>query len=453
MRITSLAIQNYKSLRGVRFTPRQLNVVVGPNASGKSNLADAIDFIAEVYRHGLEVAITRKGGYENIAFRRMRRSKGAIEIELCVELDQSDLRRGHFGFSEDDEKIRLEIRHAFSIGTRGESIRAEFKVVSEKLAITELRPDERVTLVSAARTNGTVSLEGEAVSGGEDAARSASRRARVRVRNRRSLDYLLDFEDLRYFAGRERLLAPTELFALSVGRVSPALDLVARSIGQIRVFQLSANKAREFGVPTPEAELDRYGSNLPAVIDLMKKSSPSAWKGVMRVMRSILPSLQSIDVDYTSSRTLGLFFLEDGFGRSWSAGEVSDGTIQTLALVVAIFDPRSTALVIEEPENSVHPWIARHIIDACREVASERQVIVTTHSPIVMNAVKPEEVWVMWRERGSSHITALVDLDPGFLELWQQGEVPTFEYVDSGALPKALPPAPTAVAGRSETEG
>src|SRR5688572_32146599 len=53
---------------------------------GKSNLADCLDFISEIYRHGLEMAVARKGGYENIAFRRMRRAKGGISVDMTVML-------------------------------------------------------------------------------------------------------------------------------------------------------------------------------------------------------------------------------------------------------------------------------------------------------------------------------------------------------------------------------
>ena len=75
MRILNLSIKNYKSLRNIQLQPGPLTVVIGANASGKSNLADFFDFLSDLYRHGLAVAVARKGGYENIAFRKVRRSR------------------------------------------------------------------------------------------------------------------------------------------------------------------------------------------------------------------------------------------------------------------------------------------------------------------------------------------------------------------------------------------
>jgi len=102
-------------------------------------------------------------------------------------------------------------------------------------------------------------------------------------------------------------------------------------------------------------------------------------------------------------------------------------------------------LVIEEPENSVHPWIVRHILDACREASTSKQIILTTHSPIIINAVRPEEVWVIWRAKGESQLAPLTWLDPEFLGMWEDGAIPTFDYIDSGALPHAIPPEPSLV--------
>ncbi len=66
MKITRLQIENYKSLKSIDFAPADFSVLVGPNGSGKSNFVDALDFLAKIYSHDLELAVAMKGGYENI---------------------------------------------------------------------------------------------------------------------------------------------------------------------------------------------------------------------------------------------------------------------------------------------------------------------------------------------------------------------------------------------------
>lgn len=92
MRLKQLKISNFKSLKNICFTPSKFTAIVGANASGKTNFAKALSFLAEVYEIGLERAILNAGGYENIALRKQRGSKAPISFETAVELDKNDLR-------------------------------------------------------------------------------------------------------------------------------------------------------------------------------------------------------------------------------------------------------------------------------------------------------------------------------------------------------------------------
>src|ERR1700710_1571278 len=86
MRLHRLEIHNYKSLRNVAIEPTPLSVFVGPNAVGKTNLADALDFLGHAYSWGLERAVAYKGGYESICFRDVRRSTEPIRFKVVFEV-------------------------------------------------------------------------------------------------------------------------------------------------------------------------------------------------------------------------------------------------------------------------------------------------------------------------------------------------------------------------------
>ena len=425
LRLNTLSIGNYKSLRKVTFEPSALTVMAGPNGSGKSNFADALDFISEVYRHGLEVAVASKGGYENIAHRKMRRTKSPISISVRAELDRGDSRfpnrtvttPRHF-------PAQMRIEHSFSLLAEGSSIRADYRITSEVLWLYEYTTDSARLVLHADRHGDKIKVSTtQAV---EELPPQQSR--------------LYDTRDFEYFASRDRSLAPTDLFLSAVGRFTPALSTFTSAIGRMRIFQIHPNISRDEGVPGPRPELSRNGSNLPAVIDSLRKRSPRAWAKVLELMRAVLPSLSNIEVAYTPSRRLGLFFYEDGTGRPWSVGEISDGTIQTLALLVALFEPQSTLLLIEEIENSVHPWIIRNLVDACKEVSVGKQVIVTTHSPVVLNLVEPRDIFIVSRNAGETSVEPLARLDPDYIAAWEAGESSSFEFLDSGIIPQAVPP-------------
>lgn len=430
MVISHLAIDNYKSLKAVEFAPEMFGVVIGPNGAGKSNFVDCLDFISEIYRHGLELAVARRGGFENVAHRRKRRSKSAVGFSLVVEFDVQ-ARAGLLGGRRQAREQRVRAGHRFSIRASGESLRAPFKVLQETLQLDVRVRESWKTLLVLERDGDTVQVR---PNGG----------------HLPGLELDLAPEELRHdvlgpyaaeFLTRGELRPePTELLAMELRGVIRPLRELQFALGNLRIFQLRPNSSREFGVPTPGAELARAGENLPAVVDLMQRRYLDNWKAVLEGMSLVVPGLEQIEVGYSRSRTLELLFHEQGFGRPWSSAEVSDGTIQTLALMVAIHDPRATMLVIEEPENSVHPWIIRHVVDACIAASATRQILLTTHSPVVMNHVHPEQVWLMWRRAGTSRLARLVERDPAMLKMWAAGEIATFDYIDSGALDEAVPP-------------
>jgi predicted ATPase len=109
-----------------------------------------------------------------------------------------------------------------------------------------------------------------------------------------------------------------------------------------------------------------------------------------------------------------------------------------LALVLALFDARIPLLGIEEPENSLHPWILREIVKLCTRQPG-KQVVMTTHSPVLLDYAPAESVHLMWREGGQSKIGRMLDLDEDVRKVWESGETSLFELYDSGGIPQAAP--------------
>jgi predicted ATPase len=122
---------------------------------------------------------------------------------------------------------------------------------------------------------------------------------------------------------------------------------------------------------------------------------------------------------------------------------MSDGTIRALSMLVAIFDPTPSLVIIEEPENSLHPWATRVIVEACREACKNfaKQIILSTHSPVVLDAVDPDVVFVVWNEIDGTIANHLTELDPHARELWAEGESTLSDLVDSGYVRQAIPGA------------
>ncbi len=441
MRLTKLSVSNYKSLRDISISPGPLTVIVGANASGKSNLADFYDFLSDLYKHGLSVAVARKGGYENIAYRKMRRSRSAIAVALTIEIPKEFSRmprRPRIYYEDDLSDLRFS--HSFSFKTQSQAIKSEFKIESERITLERKVDDEWQLAAEAHLIDGKFGYHVDNTNS-ESAASNATNLNALSVRDSdRFLGQFRILKNLDEIFSDYESRGRSELIFSTIDRLIPIFRRISTSLAAIKVFQLSTTTTREFGVPIPNPEMDRHGGNLPAVVDMLMKNHLPVWKKILGVMTQLLPGLTKIEVDYTHSRTLGLFFFEQGVGRPWSVSEISDGTIHSLALLVALHDPRCMMLVLEEPENSIHTWILRLLMDAAKEGSEKKQILLTTHSKVVVDAVSPKDVWVMWRANSESHIAILSSLDPDVLNLVDNGDLTTFELLDTGLILEALPP-------------
>jgi len=424
MKINSIEIEAFRSLYSVRLRLGDFSALVGPNNAGKTNLADALQFLGEVARHGLEVAVSRKGGFENIAFRRKRRTKRPVRFAVNVSLDESEADY----FPEGERRgrpIKLNVTYEFAIRAPSESREADYLVDYEQFIVrreysTAARTLARPPLFELHRRENDVQVHSP---------EGLSNRLRRAIDPLTETWFISDF--LLRRVGSTDLLLPQIRF---MGIGAP----VFRSIGATRLYQLSPVECRKSGSPTPNPEMDVHGGNLPAVVRYIQRNHEDAWNATLDAMRKIVPELEDIETDFTHDRRLALQFVESGAGRPWASAEVSDGTIQSLALFIALFDPRIPLVLIEEPENSVHPWIVRTFVDACR-TAPNKRVLVTTHSPALISYLRPDELTVVWRREGRTEVRPLHELDPQALSLWESGQVNTFDLVDQGFVRQTVP--------------
>ncbi|NQX33588.1 AAA family ATPase [Herbiconiux sp. VKM Ac-2851] len=428
MQIVGLRVEAFKSLYNFECRLDHFSVITGPNGSGKSNFVDALSFLGDVYRHGLEFAVSHSGGFENIAHRRTRRAKKAIRFSIEVSVSGEDVDR-----LLNDYQMHVEgrehmttgrpgviFKHDFSIKTATQKLLDDFEIAHESVLVLDQRGEVifRIDRVE----NQVHSLRGTSGAFPEDEINSLIR----------------PFGDMKFEESMVmRGMTPTNLMVSGL-YFANVIWLVTSQLSRITVFQLSPHLSRSSGVATPNAALSTHGENLPGAADNLRRRDEDAWLQVNSAMRAILPHLTEIGIVQTEDRRLALQFKERGVGRAWNANEVSDGTIQTVALLVALFDSRNSILIIEEPENAVHPWILRQYLDLCLSM-TDRQVLLTTHSPVLLNHVAAPSVSLIWMNEGRSYLSRLIDLSPGVQQQIVAGELSLFDVYDSGVLPQAIP--------------
>jgi hypothetical protein len=352
-------------------------------------------------------------------------------MEITAAIDLQDLPRVRHRIAEIPKREQKAIgqavvTHQFSFKAASSAIAADFSILKEDIVISyRSATDSWVKEIASMRRVGST-VETKTVPEEE-----------IPI----PLAIMRNFRDEFFPAPIEREIQIDDTVLLTEALpLSPMMREFVGGMSGIRIYQISPLESRRPGVPTPNPPLERYGENLPALVDYFRRRSKRSWQNVFAAMQQIVPHLVDISTDFSIDRRLVLQFKEQGVGRAWNANEISDGTIQSLALFCALFDPRTNLAFIEEPENSVHPWIVRVFADACRTASQQgKQIFVTTHSPALLQQAKPSEVKLMWRSEGKSSISSLLELDPEAETLWERGDVDVFELLDSGAVREALP--------------
>ncbi|MBI2898754.1 MAG: AAA family ATPase [Planctomycetes bacterium] len=342
-----MELRNYRSIESARVDLAPFTLIVGPNGSGKSNFADALVFGRDV---GIDAvtAIDRRGGI--VGLRRWQRTKPCdVTVDIRISEKRGDLDRDY-------------ARHQFTIHS-GNAGRWSF----------------RRELIEA-RAGGSLQFE-ISREGGTVKASESVKFPMPRVRDTTSLMLLV------------KQLGPF--------RRRPALARVHR-------VRLNPDAMRVPQVATENARLDESGTNIATAF----RKVANLQQAVVEPMKRIIPGLEDIAVE-PIGRHLSLRFMQrQGGGQlaPFSAWEMSEGALRALGILVAARQMlRDELLIIEEPEVNVHPGAARLVFEVLKDASTRGAVLVTTHSPDLLDAARDEEILVCKYEDGVTRIGPLAD--------------------------------------------
>ncbi len=374
-RIEYLRVQNYRALRDVELKDLSpLTVFLGPNGSGKTTIFDTFAFLAESFQSGLRKAWDKRGRFKEL---RTRGCDGHITFEVKYrETKTSPLITYHLEIGEDP---------------KGPFVAREFLRWKRK------HPAAPFNFLDFGRdTPGT----GEVVTGD-----------------------MPDEHDTRTV----ETLDSRELLAVNtLGQLAkhPRVGALRRFITGWYLSYLTADNTR--GVPEagPQERLSTTGDNLPNVVQYLKEGNEERLDLILRKLAERVPRLEKVDADLMPDGRLLLQVKDAPFEKPVMAKFASDGTLKMLAYLTLLYDPDPPQLIgIEEPENQLHPRLLPELAEECRAATAESQLMVTTHSPFFVNALKPREVWVLYRT------------EDGFTKALRASEMRGIpEFIEQGAL-------------------
>ena len=158
--------------------------------------------------------------------------------------------------------------------------------------------------------------------------------------------------------------------------------------------------ARGLPLAGPQKHLNVHGDNLGNVVQFMEREHPDRFKDVLTQIAGKVPGIDRIDTQKSPDGRLLLRFNDKGFTDPFYAQQMSDGTLKIFAYLLMLNDPSPPPFIcIEEPENGLyHKLLEVLAAEFRRHATGEKdtpQIFVTTHQPYLIDALKPDEVWIL----------------------------------------------------------
>ncbi len=383
MAIKKIKISNFKSFGDLEIELGNFNVLIGANASGKSNLIQIFRFLKDLTNFGLDNAISMQGGAEYFRNISIGSSKN-FSIEVTC-----DTREFYRGREEELTVEGYEATYGFTLKFTGVS---RFEVVEEKL----LQKCNFYRQTKKRKTTKEKLGEGEIVIYRKENERSVS------LNPPKGVDIDPDDGIFEVYITRKILtlakIAPKALFI-----ESPPLFLVGGSlkntISGISIYDFDPKSPKKAQKITGRAELEEDGSNLAIILKNIMRSGNSKRK-LLNLLQEVLPFVNDLGTETFADKSLMFKLRESYSGRKFlPASLISDGTINVTALIIALHFGEKPLVIIEEPERNIHPYIISEIVGMMREASKTKQIIVTTHNPETVKYSGIKDILLISRDK------------------------------------------------------
>ncbi|MEE3717353.1 ATP-binding protein [Tumidithrix elongata RA019] len=330
--LSKLRVQHYKSLFDTTVDLEPLTVFIGPNGSGKSNICEALAVLSNF----LQRVLATTSGYSEI-------------IPFFAESLQA--------ISTNQQNLESKFWHG-----KFDHLSFEFSTIPE--VGNQLSRNSDIELhVSLAYPQKTLSL------------RAGTHNLNFDVRNTNDLRDIL------------------------VSKTYPYLDYpIADDLRKVSVYDFSPTSLSNNFNPSANT-MDRTGQGIAyALVDILHDNR-EGFDQLEERFTKLVPNIKRISLPRGINQTFSLELIDKFSEHHIPASDISDGTLRILAFLTALYQKDTPSIIcFEEIENGVHPWLLHKMMELLKIVSTEGingkpvQVLITTHSPVLLNYVEPHQV-------------------------------------------------------------
>lgn len=390
-KVEGFRVRNYRVLRDITLgklwntqnakplTP--MTAVIGKNGVGKSTIFDTFGFLADCLKNGVEEACDSRGrgGFERI---RSQGQEGSIEFDIYYKEDRNARPITY--------ELAIDIDSSGRPYVKRERLRQRRKGESRGQPFSFLILNEGRGIAWKGEQEGKKVEEEE---GDFDLSQLIERIQRGEAGEESKETEVVELDD-------KRKLGIATLGSL---KQHPRISVFRRFIEGWYLSYFTPDAARSLPLAGPQKHLNIHGDNLGNVVQFMEREHPKKFQSILEKISSKIPGVNKISTEKSPDGRLLLRFNDKGFQDPFYAQQMSDGTLKLFAYLLLLEDPSPPPfLCIEEPENGLYHKLLETLAREFREHATGQkggsQIFVTTHQPYFVDALAPEEVWVLEKD-------------------------------------------------------
>lgn len=386
MAIKKIILTNFKSFKNLEVELGNFHLLIGANASGKSNFIQIFKFLRDIVTLGLDNAISMQGG---VGYLRNLKIGSSGDFSMEVTSDNG------YGFGvRTKEKNRIGITiyetiYKFTIKFKKKG--SGFEIAEDKLIrkCYFMRLEEKKGKIEETENQGQGEILLSKING------------KMRVDFKKTpLDIPIEKDDVipSYLRDMEGEKLPPKKLLLEQSFLF--FPFQRRNIfGDISIYDFDPKLPKKATPITGKAELEEDGSNLAILLNNIIEDKEKKRK-FSNLVRDLLPFVDKVDVERFANKFL-LFKLQECYFQDeyMPASLLSDGTINITALIIALYFGEKPLTIIEEPERNIHPYLISKVISMMKDASKKKQILVTTHNPEMVKNADLESILLVSRDK------------------------------------------------------
>ncbi|MDR0912177.1 MAG: AAA family ATPase [Methanobrevibacter sp.] len=421
--LRKLKVSNFKTFKDISIDLNKFNLIIGSNASGKSNFVSIFKFLNDISKFGLNEAISKQGGFKYLKNLKTNDNKPLkLEIEANGQFEfpvteTKDEKEEHFFIEISNIIYKLNLKSAKNIDKFNVMYECiELKGIYDELNIKNKDENNRINIKKCEKRK--------------------EKEITIRISNK--------FNESEKNNEFKVKIIPEENIGIKKENIFPRtlIDIIQKQNSEnngislletlfstipidwkmifqnFRFYDIDPKKCKQLAKINDNKKLKENGENLAVVIQNIIKNEDNKRK-FLNLIRDLIPLVQDINTKKLIDNNSLIFTVKeeylddlddlDDFLPGWI---ISDGTRNILALIITLYFTDSSLTLIEEPERNLHPKILSRLVQMMEESSKGKQVIITTYNSEILKHVPMEDILFISRDKnGFSNISKPVEIE------------------------------------------